>query len=112
MRRLRIAALMATLVCFAAVDVANAEAVEYAHHVGIESGANYFGPLTELYLSEVVGYGQGIGCAGIRGISGVACESEPGAYAYVELDYEAISEPYLHNHATYKSYFNGWYDKA
>jgi hypothetical protein len=109
MRKSRVAVLLATLICFGAVGVVAADAVEYAHHVGIESGNNYFGPYVSLYDSEVVGYGQGIGCAGIRGVSGVACESEPGAYAAVTLGSYIDSEPYIHNHATYKSYFNGWY---
>lgn len=109
MRKSQIAAILAGLACFGAVGVANAEAVEYAHHVGIESGNNYFGPYVSLYVSEVWGYGQGIGCAGIRGISGVSCEPEPGAYAAVVLSSDVDSEPYVHNHATYKSYFDGWY---
>ena len=109
MRKPRVATIAAVLACFGAFGVTQADAVEYAHHVGVESGNNYFGPYVELYYSEVVGYGQGIGCAGIRGISGVNCEPEPGASAVVSLSYEVLSEPYIHNHATYKSYFNGWY---
>jgi hypothetical protein len=100
---------LATLACFGAVEAPGAQAVEYVNHVGIESGANYFGPFVTLYASEVVGYGQGIGCAGIRGISGVVCESEPGAAAFVVLVSDVKSEPYIHNHATFKSYFNGYY---
>ncbi len=109
MRKIRIAALLATLACFGAVDASGAQAVEYVNHVGIESGANYFGPFVTLYSAGVVGYGQGIGCAGIRGVSGVVCESEPGAAAWVVLGGDVKSEPYIHNHATFKSYFNGYY---
>jgi hypothetical protein len=108
MRKARIATLLAVLACFGAVDASGAQAVEYVNHVGIESGANYFGPLINLYAAEVIGYGQGIGCAGIRGISGVVCESEPGAAAFVVLGSDVHSEPYIHNHATFKSYFNGY----
>lgn len=108
MRKSYIAALLATLACFGAVDVAEADAVEYVNHVGIESGANYFGPFVSLFASEVWGYGQGIGCAGIRGISGVVCESAPGEFAALVLSNNVNSEPYIHNHATFKSYFNGY----
>lgn len=109
MRKSFIAALLAAAACMGTLGAASADAVEYAHHVEVTSGNNYFGPYVELFYSEVVGYGQGIGCAGIRGISGVACEPEPGDYAAVVLTYYVDSEPYIHNHATYTSYFNGWY---
>ena len=109
MRKIRIAALLATLACFGALDVAGAQAVEYVNHVGIEPGANYFGPLVTLDASEVVGYGSGIGCAGIRGVSGLGCEPEPGAVGFVVLSSDVKSEPYIHNHSTFKSYFNGYY---
>lgn len=109
MRKSFIAALLAAVACVGTVGATSADAVEYAHHVGIASGNNYFGPYVSLFYSEVVGYGQGIGCAGIRGVSGIACEPEPGAYAAVDLSYYVESEPYIHNHATYTSYFNGWY---
>jgi hypothetical protein len=108
MRKSLLAALVA-VACLGTVGAASADAVEYAHHVGIESGANYFGPYVSLYYSEVVGYGQGIGCAGIRGISGVSCEPGPGESGAVILSYYVSSEPYIHNHATYTSYYNGWY---
>ena len=108
MRKSLLAAFVA-VVCFGGFAVTSADAVEYAHHVGIESGNNYFGPFVSLFYSEVVGYGEGIGCAGIRGISGVSCEPSPGASGYVELSNYVSSEPYIHNHATYKSYFNGYY---
>lgn len=109
MRKVLIATLLASLACFGAVDASGAQAVEYVNHVGVESGANYFGPFVTLYASEVAGYGQGIGCAGIRGVSGVGCEPEPGALGFVVLSKDVNSEPYIHNHSTFKSYFNGFY---
>jgi hypothetical protein len=109
MRKSHIVAMLAALACFGAFGAAEADAVEYVHHVGIETGANYFGPFVSVYISEVVGYGQGIGCAGIRGISGLGCEPEAGAAGGVVLSARVNSEPYIHNHATFKSYFNGYY---
>jgi hypothetical protein len=109
MRKSHLAVLLASLACFGGVGVAQAEATEYVHHVGVESGANYFGPFVALFASEVVGFGSGIGCAGIRGVSGVVCEPEPGASAAVILTNDIASEPYIHNHATFKSFFSGWY---
>ncbi|HWE28493.1 MAG TPA: hypothetical protein VHB97_10845 [Polyangia bacterium] len=104
-----VAALLAALACMAAVGVADADAAEYAHHVGIASGANYFGPYVTLYAAETIGYGSGLGCAGIRGISGVVCETEAGSKATIVLSEYVASEPYIHNHATFTSYFNGYY---
>ena len=109
MRKSHLAALLASLVCFGAVGVAQAEATEYAHKVGVGSGANYFGPFVALFASEVIGSGTGIGCAGIRGVSGVVCEPEPGAPATVVLTGYTASEPYIHNHATFTSVYSGWY---
>lgn len=109
MRKSHIATVLASIACLGAVAAPTADAVEYAHHVGVESGANYFGPDVYLYVSEVWGFGSGIGCAGIRGISGLACEPEPGAYAAIVLSNYVTSEPYIHNHSTFKSYFDGWY---
>ena len=79
MRRSLIATLLTTLACCSAFGATDAGALEYAHHVGVGSGGNYFGPFVTLYAAETIGYGSGIGCAGIRGVSGVVCESEPGA---------------------------------
>jgi hypothetical protein len=109
MRKSYLAALLASLACFGGVGVAQAEATEYVHKVGVESGANYFGPFVALFASEVIGFGQGIGCAGIRGVSGVVCEPEPGAAATIVLSGYVASEPYIHNHATFKSFYSGWY---
>ena len=109
MRKSHLAVLLASLACFGAVGVAQAEATEYAHKVGVASGANYFGPFVALFASEVVGFGTGIGCAGIRGVAGVVCEPEPGAPGTVVLTGYTASEPYIHNHATFTSVYSGWY---
>jgi hypothetical protein len=109
MRKSHLAALLASLACFGGVGVARAEATEYVHHVSVGSGANYFGPFVALFASEVIGFGQGIGCAGIRGVSGVVCEPEPGAPATIALSGYVASEPYIHNHATFTSFYNGYY---
>ncbi len=104
-----ITTLFATLACAGTFGVAGADAVEYVHHVGIGSGANYFGPFVRLFAAETIGYGSGLGCAGIRGISGVVCEAEPGSKAVIVLSNDVNSEPYIHNHSTFTSFFNGYY---
>jgi hypothetical protein len=109
MRRSMLAALVAVLACFGALGAADAEAVEYVHHVGVAGGANYFGPFVSLFAAETVGFGSGLGCAGIRGIAGVNCETEPGAKAIIVLSNDVNSEPYIHNHSTFTSFFSGWY---
>lgn len=109
MRKSNLAVLLATLACFGGVGVAQAEATEYVHHVGIGSGANYFGPFVALFAAETIGFGTGIGCAGIRGVAGVVCEPEPGASATIILSNYVASEPYIHNHATFTSFYSGWY---
>jgi hypothetical protein len=107
-RRAALAA-VAAVVCMAGIDAGTAGAVEYVNHVGINSGANYFGPFVTLFASETVGYGSGLGCAGIRGVSGVNCEASPGEFVSVVLSKDIGSEPYVHNHSGFKSYFNGYY---
>ena len=109
MRRPRIAALLATLGCSFAFGASSASAVEYLHHVGIGSGGNAFGPFVTVRVSETVGYGQGLGCAGIRNIAGVVCESSAGEFVALVLGGDVKSEPYIHNHSTFESYFNGYY---
>ena len=59
------------------------------------------GPFVRLFATEVVGYGSGLGCAGIRGISGVVCETKAGEYVAVVLGSDVSSEPYIHNHSTF-----------
>lgn len=111
MRRSGIASLLATLGCaFAlAFGTSSASAVEYFHHVGIAGGGNAFGPFVTVRVSETVGYGQGLGCAGIRSIAGVVCESSPGEFVALVLGGDVKSEPYIHNHSTFQSFFNGYY---
>jgi hypothetical protein len=109
MRKSLVALLLTAVACFSAIDVASAEAVEYVHHVGVKGGGNYFGPFVKLFAAEVVGYGQGLGCAGIRGVSGVVCESSPGEYVAIILGSDINSEPYIHNHSSFESFFNGYY---
>jgi hypothetical protein len=109
MRRTLLAALLATLACTGSVGAADAGAAEYVHHASVASGANYFGPFVTLYAAETVGAGSALGCAGIRGVSGVVCEVEPGSKAAVILTNDVNSEPYIHNHSTFSGLFNGFY---
>src|SRR5258708_24849035 len=106
MRRSLIGTLLATIACCGVFGAGQADAIEYVNHVGIGSGANYFGPFVSLYAAETIGYGQGIGCAGIRGISGVVCEPEPGAPAAIVPSNHLSSEPDIHHHATFISDLN------
>jgi hypothetical protein len=108
MRRSVVSAL-ATVACLAAVGTSSAGAVEWRHHVGIGGGGNVFGPFVRLDASETVGFGSGLGCAGIRGISGVVCETKPGEFVAVTVGSDVSSEPYVHNHSSFESFFNGYY---
>lgn len=108
--RKRIAVLVATLACFGALGVTGAQAVEYVNHVKVEGGANYFGPYVELYSAETYPYGTAIGCAGVRGV-GLNCPTKSGEVAIIVLPFDVEAEPYIHNHATFTSYFNGYYFK-
>lgn len=109
MRKSHIATLLATLACFGAVGTSSASAVEYAHHVGIKGGGNSFGPFVSVRVSETVGYGSGLGCAGIRNVAGVVCETNPGEFVALVLGGAIKSEPYIHNHSSFESFFNGYY---
>jgi len=100
--------LLASLACFGAFGVTSAGAVEYVNHVKVEGGANYFGPYVLLYDSETYPYGTAIGCAGVRGV-GLDCPSNSGEVANLVLPWDVEAEPYIHNHATFTSYFNGYY---
>ena len=106
MRRAVVSTLVA-LTCLAAA-ASSAAAVEWAHHAGVGGGGNVFGPFVRLDASEVVGYGSGLGCAGIRGF-GLACESKPGEFVVLSTGSDVSSEPYIHNHSTFGSFFNGYY---
>jgi hypothetical protein len=59
--------------------------------------------------AETVGLGSALGCAGIRGVSGVVCETSPGERVGVSLSSRIDSEPYIHNHSTFSGSFNGYY---
>ncbi|MCW3032668.1 MAG: hypothetical protein QOK19_708 [Solirubrobacteraceae bacterium] len=108
-RKLSIAVLVAALACMGSFAVAEAGAVQYANNATVGSGANLFGPFVNLYAAETIGAGSGLGCAGIRGVSGVVCETEPGTKAVIILSTHVNSEPYIHNHSTFTSVFNGFY---
>ena len=107
--RSKITVVLATLACMLGAGASSASAVEYAHHVSVEGGANYFGPFVTLFAAETVGDGSGLGCAGIRGVAGVVCETEPGTKVALVLTGYVNSEPYIHNHSTFKSQFDGFY---
>lgn len=87
-----------------------AAAVEYANHVEVASGANHFGPYVYFYAAETFPFGVAIGCAGVRGV-GLNCPANSGEVAIIELPFDVESEPYIHNHATFTSYFSGYYYK-
>ena len=108
--RKRTTTLLAILVCFGAFGVAGAQAVEYVNHQKVEGGANYFGPYVTLYIAQTSPYGTAIGCAGVRGI-GLNCPANSGEIGSITLDFDVEAEPYIHNHATFTSYFNGYYFK-
>jgi hypothetical protein len=108
-RKSSIAALLAAVACIGSIGAGEADAVEYVHHATVGSGGNYFGPFVTLFAAETIGTGSGLGCAGIRGISGVVCETEPGSKAVIILSNDVASEPYIHNHSTFTSVFNGYY---
>jgi hypothetical protein len=109
MRKSHIATLLATLACMSTFGVASAGAVEWTHHVGIGGGGNAFGPFVSVRVSETFGWGTGLGCAGIRGIAGVNCELSAGERVAVTLSSAVKSEPYIHNHSTFESFFAGFY---
>jgi len=109
MRRARLAAVLAALACCLGATAGSAQAIEWVNHAGVNSGANFFGPSVSLFASETVGVGSGLGCAGIRGVSGVVCEEFAGEFVAVVLENYVKSEPYIHNHSTFRSFFDGFY---
>ena len=108
--RKRVITLLAAFACFGAFGATEAQAVEYVNHVKVEGGANYFGPYVLLYVAETYPFGTAIGCAGIRGV-GLNCPANSGEIATIVLPWDVESEPYIHNHATFTSYFSGYYYK-
>ena len=108
--RKRTITLLAALACFGAFGAGEAQAVEYVYHAKVEGGANYFGPYVLLYAAETYPFGTAVACAGVRGV-GLNCASKSGEVAGIVLPWDVESEPYIHNHATYTSYFSGYYYK-
>lgn len=104
-----IAALMTCLACVA-WGAGSAGAVEYAKHVEVGPGANHFGPFVYFYAAETYPAGTAIGCAGVRSV-GLNCAANSGEVAIIELPWDVESEPYIHNHSTWTSYFSGFYYK-
>lgn len=102
--------LFTTIVCIGAFGVAQAQAVEYVNHHKVESGENYFGPFVELGSASTFPYGSAIGCAGVRGV-GLSCPPNSGEVGGIVLPFDVQSEPYIHNHSTFGSFFSGFYSK-
>ncbi|HEX5225328.1 MAG TPA: hypothetical protein VFW29_09365 [Solirubrobacteraceae bacterium] len=108
MRTRVLGTLAALLTALALFGAASAQAwTLWANHVGIGSGENKFGPFVSLSASLVEPLGSGIICAGIRGV-GLMC---PGKAEKVVFNAGSVvsSEPYAHNHSTFTSGFNGFY---
>jgi len=100
-----LAALASALVLLGA---SNAQAwTIWANHEGIKSGENKFGPFVSLSATLVEPLGSGIICAGIRGV-GLSCPNEARRVVF-EAGSVVRSEPYAHNHSTFTSGFNGYY---
>lgn len=101
-------AITVTLACCGSFGAAEAQAVEYAKHVEVGGGGNHFGPYVYLYAAETYPFGTAIGCAGVRG-AGLNCAAKSGEIASIVLPFDVESEPYIHNHSTWTSYFSGYY---
>lgn len=110
--RKNIITLLAVLACFGAFGAQQAFAygeVKWATHVRVGGGENYFfGSSIVLYASAGEPYGQGLPCGGIRGY-GLGCATKVGEDGYYILSHDVTAEPYLHDHSTFESYFNGWW---
>jgi len=100
---------LAALAC-CGFGAAQAQAVEYANHVEVGGGANHFGPYVYFYAAETYPYGTALACAGVRGV-GLNCAVNSGESVGIVLPYDVEAEPYIHNHSTWTSYFNGYYYK-
>lgn len=101
---------IAILTCLMAFCASGAQAVEYVNHQKVEGGANYFGPFVELDAASTSPFGTAIACAGVRGV-GLNCASNSGETAGILLPFDVDSEPYIHNHSTFGSFFSGFYSK-
>jgi hypothetical protein len=109
MRKRLIIALVALASC-GAIAATPAAAVEYANHVEVAGGGNHFGPYVYFYAAETFPWGTAIACAGVRGV-GLSCAAKSGENAAIVLPFDVEAEPYIHNHSTWTSYFNGYYYK-
>jgi hypothetical protein len=110
MQKRPIAAVAALASCVALAAAAPAGAVEYANHVEVAGGGNRFGPYVLFYAAETFPWGTAIGCAGVRSV-GLNCAAKSGEVAVIVLPWDVESEPYIHNHSTWTSYFSGYYYK-
>jgi hypothetical protein len=103
-------ALLAALACCGALAATPAGAVEYANHVEVVGGGNHFGPFVYFFAAETFPWGTAIACAGVRSV-GLSCAAKSGETAIIELPFDVESEPYIHNHSTWTSFFSGYYYK-
>jgi hypothetical protein len=105
----RLVSLIAITACLLAVGVAPAQAwVLWASSHGIKSGESVLGPNVELIENLTEPLGSGIICAGISGY-GSFCPSEAVSVDY-QLGNVVKSEPYAHDHSSFTSGFNAWYE--
>jgi len=108
MYRKRLVSLIAVTACLLAVGVAPAQAwVLWASSHGIKSGESVLGPNVNLSENLVEPLGSGIICAGVSGF-GSFCPSEPVSVVY-QVGKVVKSEPYAHDHSSFTSGFNAWY---
>jgi hypothetical protein len=75
----------------------------------INSGENVF--LTSPWVDQTSGQSVGAAatCAGLRGISGSDRCGAEGAKVWSTYSLQP-HEGYIHNHSTWKSWFNAWYN--
>lgn len=106
--RKKLIVLLASIAALGAVGASPAAAVEYANHVAVGGGGNHFGPYVYFYAAETYPFGTAIGCAGVRSV-GLNCPANSGEIAGIVLPWDVESEPYIHNHSTWTSYFSGYY---
>ncbi|HEX5308265.1 MAG TPA: hypothetical protein VFW38_04220 [Solirubrobacteraceae bacterium] len=108
--RKKLIALLMGLTAVAAIAAGTAQAVQYANHVEVGGGGNHFGPFVYFYLAETYPAGSAIACAGVRSV-GLDCALNSGEASSIQLPFDVESEPYIHNHSTWTSYFSGYYYK-
>lgn len=106
----KLTALLASVAAFAAFGAGPAAAVQYANHVEVGGGGNHFGPFVYFYAAETYPFGTALACAGVRSV-GLNCATSAGEIAGIVLPWDVESEPYIHNHSTWTSYFSGYYYK-